>query len=80
MRLCVYVKFTLRDVPADFRGVHSESFTLGKKKVVSFFQVSIFFIKKTLEYYALFTDAKVLNVAVDRLRRALAQVHVEEKR
>ena len=78
-RLQMSVRYALKDMPENYRGLVGENWTYGIKPAkLSSMCRSV--IGQVVAFYNLFTDVEEMNAELDKLREWLAGVGVTEKR
>lgn len=68
MRVSLYVKITLKDRSRDYRGITSETFTIGADEAVDFDEMVVTLLRYVASYFAIFTRAEELNTCLDKIR------------
>jgi len=77
-RLQMSVRYSLKDMPPEHRGLVGENWTYGMKPA-SFSDMVRGVVTQIGEFYTFFTDADTMNAELDKLREWLATVEVRGK-
>ena len=77
-RLRMTVRYSLKDMPPDYRGLVGENWTYGDKPG-SFSMMVRSVMTQMGEFYTFFTDPDTMNAELDKLREWLATVEVRGK-
>jgi len=77
MRFSASVRLTLKDRPKDYRGITSESYTLGEHGPLGLASMMVAFLSVASEMYSIFCAADELNQELDDLRTALEGIKFE---
>ena len=78
-RLQMSVRYVLKDMPEDYRGLVGENWTYGIKPA-KFSSMCRSVIGQVVAFYNLFTDMEEMNAELDKLREWLAGTVVKEER
>ena len=78
-RLQMSVRYALKDMPEDYRGLVAENWTYGIKPA-KFSSMCKSVIGQVAAFYNLFTDMEEMNAELDKLREWLAGTVVKEER
>lgn len=79
MYLSISSQFTLKDRPAEYRGITGEHVTFAKERPSSLAQMCMDLLERTFDWYCIIDEAKDLNAELKLLVAWLNGIHFEAK-
>lgn len=79
MHLRMSIRYTLKNLGKDYRGLLGEHITYGARGLVSLHGLLACIIREVVCYYIRFQDATTINTSLDKLRDALETLKVVEE-
>lgn len=78
MHLSVSARFSLKDRPAEYRGLTSQHVTWAKQRALAFCQLARYVLGEILDWYTVYTGPEVLAEERDKLVEWLQAIKFEE--
>ena len=72
--MSLYVQFTLKDRPKDFRGLTQESWTFARNQAVPLSMLVVQLTQQICEWYGLYTDTETMNTEIQKAAEVLGAI------